>query len=768
MRLATAFLLAVLAGTAQAQQAPFDMSPEKEPGTEAAEPAPPVQPAPPAETPVPAADLRRLLLPAGNFSLSGENTAQRWALYLTSAQAASAARINLAYQNSVVVAPEDSSLQVLLNDTVVVETPIRSAEGFADIAADVPASLLRAGRNEITLRARQRHRTDCTVQSTYDLWTEIDSGRSFLSFSEQGAASFAGVEDLRSIAADAMGEARIVIVAPGIANGEVGAEVLRLAQALALYVALPDMRFEIVPALPAEVDDAALRVLVGSADELAALGRVLPAGAGQGPVAAFVAPPEDDATPTLVVSGRHRDDWVAAIGQILAPVDRPAGTTREALLTETWRAPNAPMIYAGRELSFAELGVRSERFSGRRFATSFQFGVPADFYAGAYGEARILLDAAFSDAVLPGSRINVYVNGSIAASMPIAARNGGVLEQLPVKVTMRHFRPGLNEVTIEANLLTEQDEACLPGATADDTPRFAIFGTSRFVIPQFGRIGQLPNLAGLAGTGYPFVTSPDPVSIVAERGDTAVLSVAADLFARVALSAGRAIPVTFTNSADAARGGNAVFLGAINGIPAGVLAQVGIAEESRVAWTSSPGGGAGGGGPGQADAEAWREEMEGRGWMRDVEDWFSRTFDITLDMLRFAPAADPVFTPSLPATLLVAQGINPEGTGAWTVVTAPDAAMLAKGLGEMTSLRDWGRLSGRLTTLDGDGITVNAVPAASPSLIETQPGGFANYRLIVANWLSANILSYSLLIAVACMLLGIATSALLSRLGRRG
>ena len=55
-----------------------------------------------------------------------------------------------------------------------------------------------------------------------------------------------------------------------------------------------------------------------------------------------------------------------------------------------------------------------------------QFAVPADFYADTYGEARLLLDAAYSEAVLPGSLVNVYVNGSIASSTPLTARRGAV------------------------------------------------------------------------------------------------------------------------------------------------------------------------------------------------------------------------------------------------------------------------------------------------------------------------------------------------------
>jgi hypothetical protein len=60
------------------------------------------------------------------------------------------------------------------------------------------------------------------------------------------------------------------------------------------------------------------------------------------------------------------------------------------------------------------------------------------------------------------------------------------------------------------------------------------------------------------------------------------------------------------------------------------------------------------------------------------------------------------------------------------------------------------------------------LPAANVELVATQPPTFANYRLIAANWLSSNILSYALLLAGLAVILGLATATLLSNLGRRG
>lgn len=778
--LATALLLAAGVSSLSAQQAPFDMSPERPVPSEevpvAPEAPPQSAPTPPEEgrppavvvppASVPVADIRRRLLPSGSITLAGETAARSWGFNITAAQAASPARLVLGYRNAVVVAPESSRLEVLVNQVPVLQQPIASADGFSQVEVELPPSLLRVGRNDISVRARQRHRTDCTVQSTYELWTEIDAARTWLSFSDPAADTFGGFADLRALAPDAQGRMRVAIVAPGMQQGDIGADLLRLAQAIALNVALPNIDFSISPD-PAQVaEGAALRVLLGTVDELSGLTE-LPASASSGPVAAFL-PERFSEAATLLVGGRNRADWLAAIDMILAPVDRPQGGQRDSLSTGQWRLPDAPMNYGSRDMSLAELGIASEQFSGRRYTTSFQFAVPGDFYAGSYGQARFLIDAAYSSWVRPGSLINVYVNGSIASSLPLTSTSGAILSQLPLDVTMRHFRPGLNDVVIEAILLTQQDEACLPGATADDTPRFAFFDTSRFQVPAFARVGQRPNLDAFAGVAYPYGQARDPVALVIERGDASGLSAAANLLSRMAITAGRAIPLDLASSADAARSRDAIFLGAINAIPAGVLAQVGVDEAARSGWSSLPAGTARPASPPSIDIDTWRRNMEGGGgaWLENVQAWFNDTFGITVDMLRFAPTREAGFIPPASTALIIAQGENPAGTGVWTMLTAPDEARLMQGTAALTRQDTWRLVSGHLATLDESYAAVTSEPTTTASYVETVPRSLNNFRLIAANWLSANILSYSLLLVIACVLLGIMTSALLSRLGR--
>jgi hypothetical protein len=791
---ATALALLLACGSALAQSTPFDMSTERKEETvppAAVQPTPPVPvtpaPAPPqVEAPMainpavkqpkppeanvavperptasaPAEAYRRPLVPTPSLTLDGENPRRSWALYLTAEQAASASTLHYAYRNSVVVAPESSRLRIQLNGVSLADEPVQSPDGFGARAAVVPAGILREGRNEISFSADQRHRTDCTVESTYELWTEIDAAQTALGFTDADAAQFSTPEDLRALSADADGKAVVNIVAPALAASDIASDLVGLAQAIALYAALPGLQFNVAPTRPQE--DGALTVLVGTSGEIAALGA--DGIARDGHVAQF-ATVEPGKPPVFVVAGNSREEWRAAIDGLRRAVDRPASSQREVLKTESWRGPDAPMLYGARRLAFSELGLRSQEFTGRRFHTEFHFAVPADFYAEAYGEARILLDAGYSSEVLPGSLINVYVNGNIAASVPITNSGGAVMSKQPIKVTMRHFRPGLNLIAIDAELRTAADATCAPGSIAGDKPRFALFDTSQFVMPQFGRIAQRPNLAAVSGTGFPYGREAEPVVVVAGRGDRDAISAAASVFARMAVSAGRVIDTEFVASADAARGRNALIVGPINQIADAALQQLGIDAASRTAWSS---------GAAASDLtvspDQWRLDIQGS-WMRRalrrVQNWMSETFNITDEMLRFAPGTDEVFAPPTSATLLIAQQANPDNTGVWTLVTAPSVEMLRSSVAAMVAQVNWSGLEGHLTTFDVRTGQMQSRPVNSFGFVETQPRSFANARLVVANWLSANILSYALILIVVCLVLGASTSMLLTRLGRR-
>jgi hypothetical protein len=769
--LGLALALSASVAFAQEPSVPFDMSGERpavetKPATGGDQPVTTQTREPEKKAATPDTTARRYIIPAASLLLEGEVASQSFPVFLTKQQATSATAISLGYSNAVVIAPESSRLTVIVNDAVVGELPVQSAEGTRDVRFEIPAGLLRPGINRVTFNAVQRHRTDCTIRSTYDLWTAIDPARTFLTVEADPSGRLLTTDDIAAIGLGPTGQTKFVMVVPEMGQPAATNALMRLSQGLSLMAKMPNQTFDIVDVLPAMSGAGEMTVLVGTAGDLAALLPGLPATARSSAVATFVDAPAGDRK-IFVVSGPDWPSIEGAVEGMVSPVDRPIGVTREALSVRQRNAADMPLLTGETSLTFAALGVRTGEFSGRRFRTGFDIGIPSDFYADAYGEAMLLLDAAYSAEVLPGSHIDIYVNGNIASTLPITNRNGGIFRHLPIRVTMRHFRPGPNRIDIETVLMTQADKVCAPGASALEEPRFALFDSSELRTPRFARIAQLPNLAALSGTGLPYNGQVDPTALYLDRLDADTLSASATFLGKLAVASGRALQVRPEASALAIGERNAILVGTISQLPPLVLGQTHIAGESASSWGAKAGDGQQG-----ATQEAfneWQSRVRGGSWRGQIsalETWLHDTFDISLSSLRLLPGVEEPVTPGEDARFLIAQGDSPDQTATWTVLTAPTGADLRAGMTAVAQDDRWRQLDGQ-ASLDGKGAeALDTRPVNRTRFVVTQPWSFANLRLVAANWLSSNILAYAVLFCALSILLGIATSGLLRRFGR--
>ncbi|NSZ13201.1 cellulose biosynthesis cyclic di-GMP-binding regulatory protein BcsB [Agrobacterium fabrum] len=721
--------------------------------------------------PAPASSLnadsrRRYILPYEKLSLSGEIDRRQWSIYLTPEQANAAVSLNIGYQNAIVVAPESSNFQVSLNNVALDAARIEAPDSEGNVALKIPPGVLQVGSNVVTLGVQQRHRTDCTIQSTYDLWTDVNPANTYIGFNSDVAGSFANIDDIQATGPDGKAMTSIEIVAPALGNPAFADSLLRLSQALALRTQMPNQTIRFVTAPSTERKAGTLTVFVGTAREIAGVAGALPPEASAGAFAGFGNAGPGNSSP-LFVTGPTPQAVQAAIETLFSSISRTPGAQRTTFSTRSWHAPDVPLVMSDRRIALSELGLQSTEFSGRRFRTEFYVGMPADFYASAYGEASLLLDAAYSSQVLPGSHVDIYVNDQIASTVPISNNGGGIFRHLPIKVTMRHFKPGPNKVTLEAVLMTAQDQACAPGAPASATPRFALFDTSEIHIPNYAQIGRKPDLAAMAGAGQPYRTG-GPVALSLDRFDTDTMSVAATLISRLASVAGHPIDIETVASPLVIGDRDALFVGTISQFPQALISQFNLVPSSQISWKMGTGV--------QVPAQNsdtlfndWRERVDGGIWEGQVssfEEWMKRNFDLSSDTLRFLPAAEQPYAPPGNVSFMLAQGLSPSGEGVWTLATAPTSAELLDGMQAMTRENRWRDVTGRVAAYDAAAEKIETVEVERPNLYATRAFSLSNWRLIAANWLSSNVLSYSLAFIGFVSLLGFATFVMLRMMGR--
>lgn len=799
--LAVSPLPAQEAPAVQPAPAPFLIAPPAPPPASPPAPASPAPAAPQEASPAPAPALVfKPLLPAARVTLEGEIDTRNWAFYLTQDEAAADLNLDIAFQNALVVMPEVSRLTVRINGERVSEVPIASADRLKRVSVALRKSLLRAGQNTIGFEAVQRHRTDCTVGSTYELWTRIDGAGTRLTFRSPGArpSTLRSIDDLPAVGADEGGQTTIVIVAPGASRAVAANSILAVAQALALRGRYGQVAVTVTEQLPARIRPGTLTVALGTGEEMRTLLGTLPAEAGGRSFLGFVPNPQKNAD-ILLVTGEGWPDLEALIAKLLtAPVSRPANMNRKTMDTASWHVPDAPFISDKQAIRFSELGIPTQESSGRRMRVRAVVAMPGDFYANAYGEATLYLDGGYSQEVLPGdSHVEIFVNGNVAATVPLNAATGGLFQQFPITIPLRHFRPGINEIWFEAVTVTKSDLACGPGATLPGKSRFALFDTTVFAVPNFAKIGVSPNLAAVAGTGFPYSVA-SRVALIIGRQDTANLSAAATLLARIALNASRPLAIDLLASTAAVGDRPALIVGSAGQMPAGLLPRIGIADNVRATWPqradavvvtpdaegaavfdavinrlqgreATPEASGGGAGPTtEAIRDRWRGSLGGplARYFIGFDQWLQHTFDLSFAQLRTPSRAAALYEPAEGTELIAAQAADPETRQVWTAFIARRDETLQSAVGRIVTPGNWAGMAGQITAFRG-AQDAHVISADSTSFVMTRPFSLANMRLVFANWMSSNIGIYALALLIACIGLGIGTSLMLGQLGRR-
>ncbi|MGT2481190.1 cellulose biosynthesis cyclic di-GMP-binding regulatory protein BcsB [Methylobacterium oryzae CBMB20] len=118
--------------------------------------------------------LRRLPSIAAPMRLWGENGRLSFAFYATEAEARAGGRFQVGYMAAVSILPDTARLTLSVNGAALGSGAIDGSRGLRSLAFDLPAGTLARGFNRIDIAVAQRHRVDCAVPATYELWTQID------------------------------------------------------------------------------------------------------------------------------------------------------------------------------------------------------------------------------------------------------------------------------------------------------------------------------------------------------------------------------------------------------------------------------------------------------------------------------------------------------------------------------------------------------------------------------------------------------------------
>ncbi len=728
------------------------------------------------------------------LKFSGETDGRAFPIFLTGTEARARAHIHISYTNAVSVMSEASRMRISVNDVVVSETPIASpaAEDPQTLDIDLPASLLEPGYNAVKFEVQQRHRVDCSIAATYELWTQIDPATSGLTFDGLTPEPIGDLADLPALPPAADGAVTLRMVVPkGI--DAIGLErLMRVAESVALR---GHFYHPVVEVVGAPVEKPGLDIVVGTTDDLKAanLTDVLPEEdqlvvlrAGQTPNHSI-----------LVLSGQSSADVDAAMASLLpAPgtdpsVGTPAGLKAVSLM-------GGRPVEGGSVLSLRDLGVTSEEFSGRLFRAGFDLLMPPDFYAADYGKMTLLIDAGYASGLDKSSQILVRVNDRDAASLPLANRAGDVFRDRPITVPLSNLRPGFNHVEIEAELGNAADKSCDASVLMAAKKRFVLLDETSVELPSIARIAHMPSLSATAASGFPYVGRVAEGEIDLPHPDADTVGAAATFLVRAAVAAGVQLTPNLVLSRNPSPKGSAIVFGAFADVPPGLVEAAGLdLTAMRSAWThvearsaatarlrdkSATGKDQATAGGAMIDLAAsndrdgsllyrkWSEDVSAGQWriepIRLLAEILQKSTGLTRDNLPHWGQAEDLYAVVPDTRLVVAQHEAPGRRGATlTLLLAPSSEALASSMHDLTGPWLWNQLDGRVAALDLHAPQLGIVPTVTDYFIPTAMLSPGNLRLIAAGWLSSSIEVYVLVFVLMAFALGAATTATVKRYG---
>ena len=466
-----------------------------------------------------------------DLMLQGEYAERSYHFSVPRSQLQGGARLVLSYSNSIQDLPERSSLEIRLNDIPIASLPLNAYNARNTVEIDLPPTapsgngvvqLLRAGENKLTFIANQRHRVTCSLDGTFELWTEIAADQTFVQFKTDSAvdpSTLAALDDLFGAAA---GDRPMTVYTNGTMSVEHQTWGADVAQGYALRIGdrRAIVQHRVLPVSTANnggslanVDgsklDGPISVLVGSRNEIRNAISPNLYNAISGPYIGIF--PVSAGHNMVVISGNNDENVGVASEHFKMPGSINKGLASIVLKPDDVFVPPTDtrvVVQPESVLSLKDLGIRDQYTSASRQVFSVPVLMPPDLYVADDSLVTVSVNGMYMNGLAPDAILNVFINGRISAGIRLDQPNGEEIHNRVLTLPMREFKPGLNIVEFEAKLPLAAGGM---GACADPvTParpedaRFSLYNSTTLKFPNYPRLGSLPDLHTTATTAFPY------------------------------------------------------------------------------------------------------------------------------------------------------------------------------------------------------------------------------------------------------------------------
>jgi hypothetical protein len=736
-------------------------------------------------------DLRKMAASQFDLFFGGEFASHTVPFFALPEEASSPSALVLTMQTAISVAPEDSKMIIKVNGTQVGTTGLMAGDPRR-IQLAVPAGVIHPGYNAVTISAEQRHRVDCAIDATYELWTKIDPDKS--GFIYDGMTRPAqSLVDLLPLSGAKNGRTSMRVVLPAGSSMAEYDRAMNVVQALTILGNFnhPAIEFGSAPGTGPGIDiylgtKSALARILGNEDKALTSNE------------RFVVEAGDANRKRLVISGLDAQDLDNRSLELasMALTDRPAGSPEG--LTALANLKGRTLI-PGEKVSLGQLGYAGKRFSGRYEVSQINFTMPSDFYPGDYASINLHLSALYVGGLAPNAVLTIRANDKVVANIPLSSPREGEIRDQRLPIPFSVLRPGQNTLMIEARLPSRQDSVCESVENASSSVRLAVNQDSYLEVPDYARVGRYPDIAVLTSglTTRNDDIAKQPTLLFVPNYEPAGLNAAATFVAKMAYTSGHIQKVAFTSTIPDGDDNSLIAFGSYDTLPSELTTRMKLdfINIKAAAVKASPLEIA------SLDTEQMpaldpalsidkTETSSTSGQFLALADRAKSFFDAPLTQsghilqwgksiasgemaklnFKYLPAllddqrAD-VYSPSSNATLVIAQQSSNSG-GVWTVIASRASDGIDAETDVLTDDSVWKRLGGAVQSFSDAGQVIDQKFSSKEYLFLTQPLTIANGRLIAAGWLANNAEIYVSALLAAAVLLGLGTFLVLIT-GRR-
>jgi len=404
---------------------------------------------------------------------------------------------------------------------------IAQVDGVTEHAAAVneivlDPSLLVSGFNTLQIDAVQRYTYGCQDPDAAELWTDIDTSRSYVEVIYARQPFSGSLADLGAIVTAGVGGVEELGLI--VADGEMTADSLRwgalASQAIANRLGYTVPRITRLNGASAQQADL---IAIGTPEQLAGLAPAqLAALKGEDSWLSIGPSPADPSHFLIVASGRTPAAIEGAV-RTLAAGNFPLSDAASLILSPD-EVPKGNLSASKQTLrtdakyTLKDLGLSSASVLGKEHGeASLTLDLPADIRFREKAEILLSLDFAYGAGLDDKSVVNILVNDQFQRAIRLTNPDGEVTPDYEIALPGTAFSPGNNSVRFDVELSTGAAGECAARNTRHLA--FILKDTSTLTLPPADQYVELPNLALLSEAGFPY-TSAGTQSVAIRATDT--------------------------------------------------------------------------------------------------------------------------------------------------------------------------------------------------------------------------------------------------------